>query len=173
MPARRMARGTAVGLIALVAIALVAPTALAKQYPPNNPTVGVSDGTVTPGQHVVVSGNRWKPGTIVHLSFHSAPVALGTATVGGDGSFATEVVIPATATPGRHDIVVRGRSRSGSARTVRTSVLVLGDTVTASGSTAFTGSSGVQVWMILAGVLAAIGATLIVLTRRRSRGTAG
>lgn len=140
--------------------------AAAQLYPPNGPSVGVSDSTVRPGQQIVVSGDRWQAGTTVALSFHSDPVDLGTASVRADGSFAKTITIPLGATAGTHDIVASGTAASGRQRSVATSVEVLAVVSAGGGSTAFTGAE-IQVWMSLALALFGVGLGLLLVTRRR------
>lgn len=140
-------------------------------YPPAAPTVGVSDSTVQPGQTITVTGDRWEAGTAVALSFHSAPVPLGTATVRPDGTFSARVTIPSDATAGTHEIIASGTASNGRPRSVSTTVTVLGDVVTAPGSTAFTGAH-LQVWMVAALILFVIGMGLVVAARRRTHPSA-
>jgi hypothetical protein len=137
-------------------------------YPPDAPSVGVSDATVRPGDSITVTGERWEGGTSVSLSFHSAVVSLGSVTTASDGSFSTSVTIPSSATPGTHQIVAGGIASSGRSATARTDITVLGGVVTAPGSTAFTGAH-LDVWMVAALLLFVLGLGLLVASRRRVR----
>jgi len=143
------------------------PIAAAQQYPPDAPSVSVSDSTVAPGESIVLTGERWQGGASIVLTFHSAAVSLGSVTARPDGSFSTSVTIPSSAAPGAHQILATGTASSGATRTVATDLTVLG-TVTPPGGTAFTGSR-LQVWMVAGVVLLFVGLALIVLGRRRSR----
>jgi hypothetical protein len=134
-------------------------------YPPDAVSVGVSDSTVTPGEAITVTGDRWKAGGTIHLEFHSTPVQLGTAKARADGTFSATVTIPSTATAGTHTILAAGIGADGAQHTARTTIEVLG-VVTAGGSTAFTGAA-VRVWMFLAISLFGVGLGLVLVSRRR------
>jgi LPXTG-motif cell wall-anchored protein len=163
----RVIRGAAAIGAVLAIGALFTGVALAQQYPPKAPSVGVSDATVTAGESVTVSGSGWQAGSSVSLSFHSAPTSLGSANVRADGTFSTGVTIPSSASAGTHLIVASGTASNGRQRSVSTEVTVLA-AAGASGTTAFTGAQ-VQTWMVAAAVLLAIGIGLVLASRRRSR----
>jgi hypothetical protein len=162
-----MSRIAAIAAVVLVVVVTSIGVASAA-YPPAAPSVGVSDSTVTAGASVTVTGDRWQGGSTVTLSFHSTVVRLGSVTTRPDGSFSTSVTIPSNASAGTHAIVASGTASNGRARTVSTAVTVLGDVVTAPGSTAFTGAH-LDVWMATALLLFLAGAGLILIGRRRSR----
>jgi hypothetical protein len=153
-------------LVAIMAFA-TAGTAVAKQhhYPPDTVSVGVSDSTVTPGQRITVTGDRWQAGARIDLGFHSTPVHLGSATARADGSFSAGVSIPSNATAGTHSILATGIGADGVRHTASTTIQVLA-VVSAGGSTAFTGAE-VQLWMFLAVSLFGLGLGLILVSRRR------
>ena len=61
-----------------------------------------------PGDTITVTGENFIPGESVELSLHSTPVLLATVVVGADGTFSTDVVIPASTASGAHHIEAVG-----------------------------------------------------------------
>jgi hypothetical protein len=98
----------------------------------------------------------------VDLTFESAPVALGTATVRADGTFSTTVTIPSSASPGTHFIVASGTAADGTQATATTTITVLA----AGGGAPGTGANLGAGILILAALLV-VGVTALVATRRR------
>jgi hypothetical protein len=144
--------------------AFLATPVLAQTYPPGAPSVGVSDAIVTPGESITVSGAGWLPGSLVDLTFESAPIALGTARVRADGTFSTTVTIPIAASPGTHFIVASGTAADGTQATATTTITVL-----AAGGGAGAPGTGANLGagiLILAALLV-VGVTALVGTRRR------
>jgi LPXTG-motif cell wall-anchored protein len=110
-----------------------------------------------------VSGQNWRPNFRVVIALKGDGI-LGTAPTNAQGSFSTIVTIPSDAPTGLTQIMCRGQRPNGDP-------LVLGTTITiaeaaAGGITAFTGAD-IQVWMILAIGLLAVGLGLILISRRR------
>jgi LPXTG-motif cell wall-anchored protein len=64
---------------------------------------------------VRVADGCFVPGSVLPVSFESAPVALGTVRVDANGRFAADLRIPLGAEPGRHHFVVTGESPGGAA----------------------------------------------------------
>ena len=156
---RKIARALA-GSFLLTAF-LAAP-ALAQTYPPDEPTVGVSDSTVFPCEAVVFTGANFEPGTTVDVTLDGEVVA--TALVEADGTFSVSVTIPCATTPGTH---VLG---AGGVNTVIT-VLSLGGGVPGGGPvTPGTGANLGAGIFILAGLLVLGVTALVVTTRRREKG---
>jgi hypothetical protein len=150
-------------VITSTAVVVLAQTA---QYPPHRPTCSVSQGTVSPGESITVSGQNWRPNFTVTIALKGDGV-LGTATANTQGSFSTIVTIPSSAPAGLTQIQCRGQRPNGDP-------FVLGITITilaaaAGGVTAFTGAQ-IEVWMILAIALLGIGVALIFISRRRRIG---
>ncbi len=140
-------------------------------YPPGGPTAVASNTTVTPGQTITVSGNKWLADSTVRLYLGGPFVK--TAAV-DPGHFSTPLTIPSTAKAGQLPLVVRGLDRTGAAAEVTIMLTVLdpaggnGD-----GSLAFTGAN-ITGWMILIPVLLILGfAFLLVGRKRRGRQKAG
>ena len=155
---RKIARAVA-GSFLLTAF-LVTP-ALAQSYPPDEPTVGVSDSTVFPCDAVVFTGANFEPGTTVDVTLDGEVVA--TALVEADGTFSVSVTIPCATTPGTH---VLG---AGGVNTVIT-VLSLGGGVPGGGPVVTPGTGanlGAGIFILAA--LLVIGVMALVATRRRVR----
>lgn len=72
----------------------------------NDPTIVIGSKTVVVGGSLEVSGSDFVAGAQLKLELHSAPVALGTATASAAGTFSTTVTIPASVSPGAHELVV-------------------------------------------------------------------
>ena len=140
-------------------------------YPPGGPTAVASDTTVTPGQTITVSGNKWLADSTVRLFLGGG----FDKTAGVDpGHFSTPLTIPSTATVGSLPLDVHGFDRTGADAEVTIMLTVLDPAGTdGNGSLAFTGAN-VTGWMILIPVLLVLGtAFLLVGRKRRSRQKAG
>ena len=156
-------------MIALL-VGLVAAPASAQQYPPNRPTCGVSDTTISPGDQVTVSGNDWQPGSTVTLTLQPEGISLGSASVGQNGTFSAVVTIPDSVQPGTHRIVCSGIDRRGDPVILATTVQILGGVVGGGGGAAFTGTVlNVPLWMVLIAALFAAGVVMVAIGRRRRR----
>lgn len=64
-----------------------------------------ASGPLHPGDRVTLSGSGLPPGSSVQFELHSAPVALGSATVTAGGNLSYAATIPAAAEAGRHHVV--------------------------------------------------------------------
>ncbi|CAN5233285.1 hypothetical protein BH11ACT5_BH11ACT5_09340 [soil metagenome] len=80
---------------------------------------------VHPGDQVVLTASDLPPGLTVDAEFHSTVVALGSTSVGSNGSFALPVTVPESATPGLHHFVVTVWTPAGEAVVVEQPVTVL------------------------------------------------
>jgi hypothetical protein len=139
-------------------------------YPPGGPTAVASDTTVTPGQTITVSGNKWLADSTVRLFLGGGFDK--TAAV-DPGHFSTSLAIPSTAKVGQLPLAVRGFDRTGAAAEVTIMLTVLDPASGGNGSLAFTGAN-VTGWMILIPVLLVFGtAFLLVGRKRRTRQKAG
>ena len=161
-------RGTAVSLVALLAVALLlSAPAHAQTYPPKPPSIGVNDTLVRPGDKVVVSGADWCPGSTVDIFLDGKFIT--TADVGGDGTFSTSITVPAGTDAGPAEITVEGLDETCEETRVlgRTITVVLAATESG-GSLPFTGDN-VSVWMIVVAGLLVVGAGFAVAGRRREK----
>ncbi len=123
-----------------------------------------TDGAVTAGQQVTLSGKGFLPGSTVELIVYSSPVKLGTATVLADGTFSATVTVPADLEDGVHHLVASGVDADGNVRNLVVEVTV-------SGGTAVLAFTGFEPLPYLAGGLLAIaaGAGLLLAGRRRAQ----
>jgi hypothetical protein len=138
-------------------------------YPPGGPTAVASVTTVSPGQTITVSGNKWLADSTVRLYLGGAFVK--TAAV-DPGHFSTPLTIPSSAKAGQLPLVVRGLDRTGAAAEV-TIMLTVDPANGGNGSLAFTGAN-VTGWMVLIPVLLVLGFAFLVVGRiRRHRQKAG
>lgn len=183
-----MPRVLATLLTVVATMALAAGTAMAQYPPPTEGGTTVSDATVEPGEAITVSGSGWLPGSTVTLTLFSDPIDLGSAAVGADGTFSTQVVIPSSVSPGTHELRVSGTGADGQPRTTSTRLVVLGAQGGGGGSASGSGvsrsgvsgsgesgSSGLAVTGSAAGmtaalalVLLALGLGVLLIARRRS-----
>jgi hypothetical protein len=86
------------------------------------PQIASSATTVTPGQQLTVSGASFRLGESVSIFFdHTAGTPLATATARYFGRFATQVTIPAGATPGQHKLIAVGSQGSKAVITITVS----------------------------------------------------
>jgi hypothetical protein len=136
------------------------------QYPPDEPTAGVTDSVVEPCGTTMVTGSGWEAGSTVEITFDGEVVA--TATVASDGTFSTTVTIPCDTAPGTYVLGITGTAEDGSVQTVTQDITV----VAAGGGAAGTGAD-VSTGMMLMGGLFVVGVVTIVATRRRRARTPG
>jgi hypothetical protein len=127
-------------------------------------------GTLSPGQSVSVNGDGFKPNSSVTITFESTPIFLKTVVADANGSFVTQITIPAGVS-GDHNIVSTGIDPSGSPRVQTALVLVAGaSTASASGPTgplAFTGMNSSTLVALAIGAML-IGAAAVRGSRRRA-----
>ena len=153
---------------AVVLVLLPVGSALA-QYPPAAPSLTVSDTVVSPGETITVSGRDWLPGSTVSISLLPGVGVLGTAEVGAEGTFASQVTIPGDTAPGTYTLRASGTGENGQQRTVDATITVPG--APAAGQLAVTGGA-VTVWMMVAASLILAGtAALLNARRRKATGT--
>jgi hypothetical protein len=132
-----------------------------------NPTCGVSDTTISPGDQVTVSGKHWQPGSTVTFTLQPDGMDLGSATVGQNGKFSAVVTIPDSVEPGAHTIVCSGIDRKGDPFVLGTTIQV---GIVGGGGAAFTGTVlNVPLWIVLIAALFAAGVVAVAIGRRRRR----
>jgi predicted alpha-1,2-mannosidase len=95
------ARGVVSVIDAMTDLVVKAPAA-----PGADPTASLSATSGERGATIVIYGDHFPAGQAVTFALHSDPIALGSATVNGQGVFTARVVVPAGATTGAHQIVV-------------------------------------------------------------------
>lgn len=147
---RRIARALAAGSILTVFLA----TPVLAQYPPDEPTVEVSDSTVQPCDTITVTGSNQEAGSTVNITFDGE--VIGSATVAADGTFSATVQIPCDTAPGTYVL------SAGGATTEITVVAAAGAGGPGTGADVSAGMT-IMVGLFVLGVGA------IVATRRRSR----
>jgi hypothetical protein len=142
-------------------------------YPPGSCELAVSDSSVPPGTIVVVAtvncSSPYVVGASVTLEFLSDPVFLKDVTADGNGWFSTEVMIPADATTGMHQIRSIGPGRDVATLVLTTNINLepVGRGGGGGGQLAFTGSDSLP-WLWIALVLLTLGTILYVGARRRA-----
>lgn len=104
----------------IIVFALLSGPATAQEGEPL--TANLLDEVAAPGAEVGIEGKGWERGTQVEIRFDGSP--LGTTTVQDEGSFSTQIAIPADAAPGQHTIEVAGTSEEGEPSSLTTSVTV-------------------------------------------------
>jgi hypothetical protein len=152
-------RRFAILCIVAVAVILVAPAALAQNYPPG-PTISVSDSTVPTGSQTTVCGDGWMPGSDVSISIDGTD--LGTAHVRPDGTFCKTVTL--NVIPGGYVIIVTGIAANGQSARETVAVQVL-PVVVGGGGPAFTGAS-ISMWLVLLVAFLVLGLVLLAASRR-------
>ncbi|HET9672511.1 MAG TPA: hypothetical protein VFQ40_06640 [Actinomycetota bacterium] len=145
--------------------AFLAGPALAQDYPPEQPTAGVTDSVVVACGTTTVTGTNWEAGSTVQILFDGEVIA--TATVGADGTFSTTVTIPCDAAPGTHVLGITGFNQAGQARVVNTTITIVAG---AGGGVPGTGADVSAGIAVMAGLFA-LGIVAIVVTRRRRAAT--
>ncbi|MFF2389338.1 GH92 family glycosyl hydrolase [Agromyces sp. NPDC058104] len=80
----------------------------------------LGDDTVAQGGKLELTGTGFGSGEIVAITLHSEPVRLAEVTTDGDGSFSTEVTIPATVALGEHTLIAEGATSGLSAQATLT-----------------------------------------------------
>lgn len=133
----------------------------AQQYPPTGGTLGVSSGTAAPGGSITVSGSGCAPVTDVAFAVDEAPA--GDTTSDTAGAFSDEVTMPSDAS-GSVEVSATCDEADGG-------VLVLAANVSiqaTEGGMPFTGASNTFPTMLGALGVLVLGATLVLLARRRS-----
>lgn len=149
-------------LMGALALSLVLSAPAFAQYPPEEPSCGVSDTTLAAGDQVTVSGQNWQPGSTVSFTLQPEGEDLGSTTVGGNGNFSATLTIPNSVSSGTHSIECDGVDVEGA-------TVVLSSNITVSvGGTAFTGASISLGLLLLAGLLI-VGVLALAAGRRKAR----
>lgn len=126
-------------------------------------TSGASTNSLIPGSSYLVTGSGFAPNSLVEIVIYSTPTTLGTARANSQGSFATNVGIPASLATGTHHIAALGVSGSS----VAEANAVISVTVSEQ-DLANTGSrSG---WLILLALLLFAMGAILLSARRNRRG---
>jgi hypothetical protein len=95
-----------------------------------SPTTSQGAPTVDPvsplvGGPVEVSGDGFQPNSPIGVYILSDPILLGTALADGNGAFAETFTLPASLTPGLHEIVVMGTAPDGQPRALTLAIEIL------------------------------------------------
>lgn len=149
-------------------------TAIGGLREPTTPTLHVT-GTLVVGEKITVTGQSFEPDTVVTVELHSDPVELGTATVQSDGTFALTATIPTGTPAGQHDIVVLAGGVELATLAITIAAADDGGAVGGgSGGDDPLASTGADLGIVWAGLAAAVlllalGATLLVMRRRRDQ----
>lgn len=151
----------------LLMIAAVSTPALA-QYPPDEPSAGVTDSIVVPCGTTTVTGSNFQAGSTVDIVFEGE--VIGTATVGSDGTFSTTVTIPCDAPLGPNVLGISGVDEAGNPATVQVAITVVAAAGAGGGGAADTGAD-VAGGIVLMAALFGLGVVAIVVTRRRRAAT--
>jgi hypothetical protein len=165
----RKIAGLAVSMTVLgLLLGPLAAPASAQQYPPEDTVCGVSDTSLGPGDQVTVSGSGFLAGSTVTFTLQPGDIALGSTTVGADGTFGPIVLtVPADLAPGTYTLVCSGLDVEGNPITRSNPIQVVG---VVAGGPAFTGNTlNVPLWMALIAALLVSGVLLVVLGGRRRR----
>jgi LPXTG-motif cell wall-anchored protein len=145
---------------ALVAVSLVALAGPASaSYEPTG-TVSVSNPAPAPGGALTVTGSGYAPLSQVTITIGAAQTVLSTVMTTADGSFSTSVTIPATLT-GTQTLTATGLNPVGSTRVLAATLNVGGTPLPATGS-------DTTVLLVAGAVVVAVGAGLVVTSRRRT-----
>jgi hypothetical protein len=117
--------------------------------------------TLMQSRSATVSGYGFRPGTRVDIWLFSTPTLLGSADVGADGSFATDVYLDSRiAATGEHTLQLQGVGMDGLTKAANLGVVVQESAVSAT-----TPATPWTVWMGVVAVL--FGVALLVVRRRR------
>jgi uncharacterized repeat protein (TIGR01451 family)/LPXTG-motif cell wall-anchored protein len=144
-------------------IPVVAPTPTPTPSATAAPTP-VLDGpaTTTAGSVITLSGSGFAPGDY-SIVLHSAPVLLGTVTVGADGLLAASVTIPADTAAGQHTLLIQQGST-----VVASHALAVTSASDPSAELASTGTNAVTGALSGLGALV-LGGLMLAVARRRRR----
>lgn len=129
---------------------------------------------VSQGGTVQVSGTGFRAGSLVDVWLFSTPYLLGEVPVGGNGSFAATLALPAGIAAGAHTVQLNGLSDDGKLRTLSTGLVVLAAGEEPSPSSPQLATTGSDVGSVLTAglllLLAGAGAIAASRIRCRSRG---
>lgn len=168
-------RRLTVALVATLALGLVAGPAYA-QYADAEEGAVVSDTTPVAGQAITVASEEddWLPGSTVLIDFFSEPVRLGSTKVRADGTWSTEVTIPADAAPGQHTLRASGTDRTGQPAVQLIALTVLPPAAAAAppgaaDGLARTGDAQLTVGVLVIAGMVLLGGTAVTAGQRRRR----
>lgn len=166
-----MVRTRIVLVVALSALLLMAVPAFA-QYPPEDAEaeVTVSTTTVAPGGTITVVGEDFLPGSQVNITLVETTEVLGTVTVRADGTFSTNVTLPADLAPGTYTLRVSGVDADGEPRVIDTTITVVAAAAAPAPGTGLAATGGqFTVGSALAALLLVIGGGALFASRRLRR----
>ncbi len=149
----------------LLALAFLAGSASAQQYPVQESALQVGTSQVRPGESVTVSGDGFAANSTVTVTFDAT--VLGTTQTRQSGAFSMTVTIPITASPGSHTLAATGVAANGATRRLASTVNVLGAGVARQGSLPRTGNGFAAPLAASAALLIGAGSVVVVAARRR------
>jgi hypothetical protein len=123
----------------------------------------IANSTLSAGEHVVVSGGDLPPGATVSVALHSVPVKLGTTTVGSNGRFSLDLVVPAGTSIGSHQLVATVTDANGATASSSVAFTVAANTLAFTGAMVPWTPIGLALF-----VLFGVGAMLLVVRRRHA-----
>lgn len=94
----------------------------------STPGQGGTSITVAAGGALELNSSGWLPGSSVTATMYSSPVRLGEVAVDADGSFVTQLTVPASAANGSHRLELTGVSADGEPAAVNLNLTVTGGT---------------------------------------------
>jgi len=144
-------------LAAACLLAVASPAAAS--YEPTG-TVTVSHTAPAPGAAITVTGSGYAPLSQVTITIGTAQTVLSTVMTTADGSFSTSVTIPASLA-GSQTLSATGLNPVGSTRVLAATLNVGGTPLPATGS-------DTTVLLVAGAVVVAVGAGLVVTSRRRT-----
>jgi LPXTG-motif cell wall-anchored protein len=145
----------------------------AAAYPPGNSNASCNASVYTPGQSATCSAGGFQAGEQVDGSTHSARVFVGSTTASAGGRATITFTVPRSLHAGHHTFEMVGQTSGHVASAAFTISRGAATTPSSNGSgLPFTGANGV--WqMTAAGIaLVLVGATAVVVVRRRRSGLA-
>lgn len=149
------------------------------QYPPGKCELRLSQSVVAAGGSLQAAGAGFAPGSTVEVSLAGASVPLASTTADSGGAFSSNLVIPASTSPGSYTVTA-----SGGAQVLSASLEVTpaesrpgagardSNAQEAGQNLPRTGSSSPLPLALTGGTLLAVGMGAVVVARRRSGATA-
>ncbi|MFT4211836.1 MAG: lamin tail domain-containing protein [Microbacterium sp.] len=144
-----------------------------------NAALTTTTATVHPGDQITVTASGLTAGEEYTLTLHSDPVILGTAVAASDGTLTLTGLVPMSTTIGSHTITIALSSNPSATLTslalevtAAATDTAAAVTTTSSGSLASTGGADWRPWGVGAGILALLGAGLVLTGRRLARRSA-
>ncbi|HEV3226159.1 MAG TPA: hypothetical protein VGZ52_04970 [Acidimicrobiales bacterium] len=107
MRTRRWVALIACSVLAVAALALVAPGARAQTYGGRG-TLAPSSSNVATGGSLTLSGDGFAPNSTITIEIHTDPISLGTAVADSTGHFEKQVTLPIAVAAGQHTVTAVG-----------------------------------------------------------------